>query len=152
VLQGIRELYEMLAEEQQVELRVEATGTIVASPDLLRRALINLMSNALRHTPRGGTIRLQGAEGEWQSVIEVRDTGSGMPADDLPRVFDRFFSGTGKGERGGSGLGLSIVKSIVELHDGRVSIESAPGSGTSVTLVFPKPTATPSPGAATSAA
>jgi two-component system heavy metal sensor histidine kinase CusS len=148
LLQDIRELYEMVAEEQQVELRVEATGMIFASPDLLRRALINLMSNALRHTPRGGAIRLEGTEEESQSVIRVGDTGTGMPADDLPRVFDRFFSGAGKGEGGGSGLGLSIVKSIVELHEGRVWIDSALGSGTTVTLAFPKPPAAwrPEPG------
>jgi two-component system heavy metal sensor histidine kinase CusS len=140
LLREIRELYEMLAEEQQVEIRVEARGTVVASPDLLRRAMINLVSNALRHTPAGGTIRLEGEENEAESVVRVRDSGSGVAPEHLPHVFDRFFSGAGK--RGGSGLGLSIVKSIVELHSGRVWIDSVLGEGTTVTLTFPKVPAT----------
>jgi two-component system heavy metal sensor histidine kinase CusS len=141
LLEWIRELFEMVAEEQQVELRVKGAGTIVASADLIRRALINLVSNALRHTPPGGSILLQGEDAMDECVIRVSDSGSGMPADHLPRVFDRFFSGSSKPEGIGSGLGLSIVKSIVQLHGGRVWIDSAPGCGTTVTLTFPKPVA-----------
>jgi two-component system heavy metal sensor histidine kinase CusS len=138
LLDAIRDLYDLVAEEKQVRLAVAAAGSVWAAPDLLRRALINLISNALRHTPSGGTIHLQGEEGPAESVIRVNDSGQGVPPDQLPHVFDRFFSGAGKSAGGGSGLGLAIVKSIVELHAGRVWIDSVPGQGTTVTLVFPK--------------
>ncbi|MFO1059707.1 MAG: heavy metal sensor histidine kinase [Dongiaceae bacterium] len=138
VLADIRELYELVAEERQVRLAVEASGTVIAAPDLLRRALINLISNALRHTPAGGTIHLLGEETAAESLIRVSDNGQGVPPDELPRVFDRFFSGAGKSPGGGSGLGLAIAKSIVELHEGRISIASALGEGTTVTMAFPR--------------
>lgn len=138
LLQDVADFYELLAEERQVSIAVEATGQVLASPDLIRRALINLVSNALRHTPAGGAILLRGGQAGEETQISVGDSGSGIAADHLPRVFDRFFTAAldPEGERR-SGLGLSIVKSIVELHGGRVSIGSNPGRGTTVTLAFP---------------
>ena len=101
----------------------------------LRRALANLVSNALRHTARGGTVEVR-AERIVDGVrLSVRDNGVGVPADLLPRVFERFVKGAGST---GSGLGLAITRDIVEAHGGRVGMESAEGAGTTVHLDLPE--------------
>jgi len=106
---------------------------------LMLRAVSNLVSNALAHTPPDGSVVL-GANADSSTIrIEVSDTGAGIPAEALPRVFDRFFrvdSSRSQGS-GGTGLGLAIVKSIALLHDGDVEISSQPGKGTRVTLHIP---------------
>jgi len=99
----------------------------------------NLISNALRHTPAGGQIRLT-AQREGRSVrLTVQDTGAGIPADELPHVFDRFYRGNEArvGEGGESGLGLTIARSIVEFHGGTISAQSTLGQGTAFTIVLP---------------
>ena len=109
----------------------------------LNQVLGNLIDNALRHTPRGGSVDLLGrvAEGGPAPRLEivVRDTGAGIPAEDLPRVFERFYQAdkSRAAGRGGAGLGLAIVKELVELHGGAVRAESAPGRGTAITIALP---------------
>jgi two-component system heavy metal sensor histidine kinase CusS len=116
-------------------------GPVVAELDrsLLQRAVGNLVSNALANTPPGGVVVL-GTNGDLSSVrINVSDTGVGIPAEALPRVFDRFFrvdSSRSQGS-GGTGLGLAIVQSIALLHGGNVEISSQMGQGTRVTLHMP---------------
>ena len=99
----------------------------------------NLVSNALAHTPPGGAVVL-GTNADFSTIrIEVSDTGVGIPAEALPRVFDRFFrvdSSRSQGS-GGTGLGLAIVQSIALLHGGKAEISSQPGQGTRVTLHMP---------------
>jgi signal transduction histidine kinase len=106
----------------------------------LRRALDNLLSNALKFTPAGGrvTVRLYATEHAVQ--VEVADTGIGIAADQLERIFERFYQVDGSSTRkyGGMGLGLSLVKSIVEGHGGRVAVVSAPGVGTTFTVTLPR--------------
>jgi signal transduction histidine kinase len=100
----------------------------------LRSVLANLVSNALRHTARGGTVRITATAAGPDVGITVSDDGEGIPADLLPRVFDRFVKGPSSP---GSGLGLAIVRDVVEAHGGRVSAESSPGAGTAVHLTLP---------------
>jgi two-component system sensor histidine kinase BaeS len=110
------------------------TPAAAADPARLRRVLGNLISNALAHTPRGGTITVA-ARGEAGHVhVEVRDNGEGIPEDLQPRVFDRFAKGPGST---GSGLGLAIVRDLVEAHGGSVGLESAEGRGTIVRIELP---------------
>jgi two-component system sensor histidine kinase BaeS len=99
----------------------------------------NLVENSLKHTPSGGTILLKAASAAGKAVIEVSDTGRGIPPDQLSRVFDRFYrvDPSRAPSSGGTGLGLSIVKSIMDLHGGTVEILSVPSQGTTVTLFFP---------------
>jgi signal transduction histidine kinase len=106
---------------------------------LLQRALGNLVSNALAHTPAGGTVLLTAVQQSQQVRIEVRDTGSGIPSESLPKVFDRFYRADSARTRhsGGSGLGLSIMRQIVFLHGGDVKIESETSLGTTVSLTLP---------------
>jgi len=97
--------------------------------------LLNLLSNADRHTPAGGSIAIQ-ARAERQGVIvRVVDTGAGIPPEELPRIFDRFHKGAGSR---GSGLGLAIARDLVRAHGGTVSAESTVGQGTTVTVWLPR--------------
>ncbi|WP_121256361.1 sensor histidine kinase [Nocardioides ferulae] len=113
----------------------EPGAVVLADAVRLRQAVGNLVTNALRHTPAGGSVRLRGRTG----TIEVTDTGEGIPATELPHVFERFRRvDTARGRStGGSGLGLAIVRQIVEAHGGSAEIESRPGEGTTVRLRLP---------------
>jgi two-component system, OmpR family, sensor histidine kinase BaeS len=111
---------------------------IDADPARIRGVLGNLVSNALSHTPRGGKIRVEGATVDASVRLTVRDDGEGIPADLLPRVFDRFVKGPGSN---GSGLGLAIVRDVVEAHGGSVSATSGVGEGTSISVTLPAATA-----------
>lgn len=109
-------------------------------PDRMGQVLRNLVGNALRYTPAGGSVTLECRAGAGENTISVRDTGSGIKAEDLPHVFDRFYRGEKSRARatGGAGLGLAIVKQIVEAHAGRVSAESVYGQGAAFTIHLPK--------------
>jgi len=142
LLGGVREYYEASAANGEVTLTTAVAGRpVIAELDrtLLQRAVGNLVSNALAHTPPGGAVVLS-TNADYSTIrVEVSDTGFGIPAEALPRVFDRFFrvdSSRSHGS-GGTGLGLAIVKSIAQLHGGNVEIASEPGQGTRVTLQMP---------------
>jgi signal transduction histidine kinase len=110
-----------------------------ADAEALRQILTNLFDNALRHTPPGGSIRVAAERAGSDTIVRVSDTGSGIPADHLPRIFERFYRvdpGRSRQE-GGTGLGLAIVKHLVEAHGGRVEATSALGRGTTILLYFP---------------
>lgn len=130
------------AEEAGVSIRIEAPPDLLvhADPRLAHRALQNLLANALRHTPAGGSVQLRARGLEAATEVAVMDTGDGIPAALLPRLGDRFLrideEGRGRAS-GGAGLGLSIVKGIMALHGGTFAVESALGKGTTVRLRFP---------------
>lgn len=109
--------------------------------DKLRQALVNLVSNAIRHTPENGkvTIHLRSTSDEVR--IEVEDEGPGIPMEDIPFVFDRFWLGDKSRNRseGGTGLGLSIVQQIITMHGGDVTVESTPGMGSRFVVILPLP-------------
>ncbi len=140
--QAIRDFYEGLASDQQVEIVCEANQTeVYADPGLLRRILSNLIANALRYTNPQGAITLSAVYSPHHTVIiTISDTGKGIDPKLLPHIFDRFFRADKSRHRDnqGSGLGLAIVKSIMELHNGDISISSKLQQGTTVQLNFPK--------------
>jgi two-component system heavy metal sensor histidine kinase CusS len=138
-LEVVREFYDALAEQRGVTLTCSGNAQLRADPILFRRALGNLLSNALEYTPAGGRISLLAEAAAGAVLVSVEDSGSGVAAEHLPHLFDRFYRGdrARSGHPQGTGLGLAIVKSIVELHGGSVSISSTPGQGTSVRLCFP---------------
>ncbi|MFI6576761.1 sensor histidine kinase [Nocardiopsis sp. NPDC050513] len=131
--------YRLRADEAGLELVTETSDVVLrADRTRLFQAVGNLLGNALRHTSEGTvTVRVR-PEGD-EAVFEVADTGTGIAAEDLPNVFDRFWRAEKSRSRqtGGSGLGLSIVRNLTELHGGRVSVESALGEGTTFTLRLP---------------
>jgi heavy metal sensor kinase len=107
--------------------------------ELLRRMLLNLLDNAVKYTPEGGEILVQLAAQNGNAVIKVRDTGIGIPMDDQERIFDRFYRVDKARSRaqGGAGLGLSIVRWIVEIHRGKIAIQSEPGKGSVFSVELP---------------
>jgi signal transduction histidine kinase len=130
------------AHEVSLVLDVEpGAGTIEADPDAVRQVLTNLMDNSLRYTPAGGRITCLTRRVEGGVAVSVRDSGTGITREHLPRIFERFYRSDPSRSRaeGGTGLGLAIVKHLVEAHGGRVSAESEWGSGTTITCVFPDP-------------
>lgn len=138
-IEEIAEFYSAVARDEGV--RVTSTGetALYADPLLFRRAVGNLLANALNHTPAGGEVVISVREGEDRSVdVAVSDTGCGIAPEHLPHVFDRFYRVPlqGKTDKQGSGLGLAIVRSIMELHGGSVEVKSQPDRGTTVTLRF----------------
>ncbi|WUM95918.1 ATP-binding protein [Streptomyces sp. NBC_00322] len=122
-----------------LELCAEDDVYFFVDPLRLRQIVGNLVSNALRHTPSGGTVSLRSRRKGKTVLIEVADTGSGMAPEDLPRVFDRFWRAERSRSRrtGGSGLGLAIVRQLVEAHGGDVAVTSTLGAGTVFTLHLP---------------
>ena len=107
--------------------------------DALRRAVANLVDNAIRVSPPGACVSIRAGAGPDGVRLEVVDEGPGIAADEQARVFERFWRADESRSRasGGSGLGLAIVRRIVELHDGTVSVESAPGRGARFTIRLP---------------
>jgi two-component system OmpR family sensor kinase/two-component system sensor histidine kinase BaeS len=133
------------AEAAGIDLRVELEGDsslpeISADAGRLDQVLSNLMGNALRHTPASGAITLRAEPSDGGVRIVVRDTGEGIPAEDLPYVFDRFWRGDrsrSHASGAGSGLGLAIARQLVQSHGGRISIASQVGEGTAFTIELP---------------
>ncbi|OLE60846.1 MAG: hypothetical protein AUG10_03895 [Gemmatimonadetes bacterium 13_1_20CM_2_70_10] len=112
---------------------------VVADAEALREIFTNLFDNALRHTARGGRLRVSAEAVDGGITVAVSDTGSGIPSEHLPRIFERFYRvdpGRSRSQ-GGTGLGLAIVKHLVEAHGGRVTAESTLGEGTTVRSTFP---------------
>lgn len=109
--------------------------TVEVDPVRIRQVLLNLLANALRHTPVEGTVAIEVQSGPRQILVRVRDNGSGIAPEELPRVFERFQKGS---DSGGSGLGLAIARKLVLAHGGDVGIESEPGKGTVVTVSLPR--------------
>jgi two-component system heavy metal sensor histidine kinase CusS len=140
-LETIAEFYHGSATEQGVTLAVDARSTLAIDADrtLFQRAVGNLIANALAHTPSGGAVTIQAiAEGPY-CQIHVIDSGRGVAAEDLPHVFDRFYRAdkSRPSSSGNLGLGLAIVRSIAQLHGGRVELASQLGHGTRATLILP---------------
>jgi two-component system sensor histidine kinase BaeS len=108
---------------------------IEADPVRIRQVLLNLLANALHHTPPAGTVSVEAEARPQQILIRVRDTGSGIAPEDLPRIFERFQKGS---DSRGSGLGLAIARKLALAHGGDIGIESAPGKGTEVTVFLPR--------------
>ena len=138
-IDALLEYFEGLAEEKAIEVTSAGNALLNADPTLLRRALINLLSNAFQYTPPHGRISVDVHTEDETVLIVVSDTGIGIEKASLERISERFY----RTERAramntqGSGLGLAIVKSIMDLHSGKLEVESAPGEGTTVRMRFP---------------
>lgn len=126
-----------LAQGQEVVVEVEeGLPLVLADRDRVSQVLSNLIGNAIKFTPPGGRITVLAREGLGEVQFSVRDTGMGIPEDQLPHVFDRFWRGNERDQRG-AGLGLTICKGIVETHGGRIWVESEPGVGSTFTFTLP---------------
>jgi two-component system heavy metal sensor histidine kinase CusS len=134
----IAAFYRTVAEDRHLTIECSGDGGIYGDELLFGRALSNVIENALRFTPDGGSIELSITTYDDWTRVGVTDTGSGIEPEHLPRVFDRFYrADPSRSSHGGAGLGLALVKSIVDLHGGSARIESESGRGTTVVLTFP---------------
>ena len=141
LFERVAERHAKTAQDKQVEIIIDPHDDIrmVGDPHRLEQALQNLAANALRHTPPGGAVRLNAAREDGRVKITVADNGVGIPPEHLPHVFDRFYKADqSRTHAGGSGLGLSIVKAIVERHGGTVSVRSRQGVETVFEIVLPE--------------
>jgi heavy metal sensor kinase len=140
LVRGACELFAPVAEDKGVALACRAPEGCTAAGDrhLLQRAVGNLLDNAVKYTPGGGCVDVFvcGIGGRWLEVV-VEDTGIGIEASDLPRIFDRFYRCDFSRTLPGTGLGLSLVQSIARAHGGSVSVKSAPGEGSAFHLALP---------------
>ena len=138
-VEKIAEFYQTIAEDHHVTITCSGHGQIYADPDLFERAVGNLLDNALRFTPEHGVIRIALSKNDTHFEVAVSDNGCGIAPEHLPQVFDRFYRAESSRSSDGAGLGLALVKSIVDLHGGSATIQSEVGQGTTVTLIFPLP-------------
>lgn len=137
---ALLEFHAAVAEEKCISMTVEGAGDIVGDRSMFRRAISNLLSNALRHAPEGGTVRIRIENDTRTTTVSVENTGEDIPPDALPRLFDRFYragSARTHAGSGGTGLGLAIVQAIAHIHGGTVSATSADGY-TCFAVVFPR--------------
>jgi signal transduction histidine kinase len=136
--QSVVETFTPAAEDagQHMQTRIAAGVTIQGDRELLTQALANLIENAIRHTPAGTTITLSLGRDNDHASVSIADTGPGIPTAELPQVFQRFYRGTNAKDRAGTGLGLSLVKAVAELHGGTVEATNT-GPGLAITLNIP---------------
>lgn len=135
--------FQGLAKDSGIQLSAEIAneGTPFSlDPDRMEQVLTNLIDNALRHTPKGGKVTLKANQNERGLTIEVSDSGSGIPDEDLPFVFERFYKADKARTRGrsGTGLGLAIAKNIIDAHRGHISVQSKLGKGTTFSFFLPR--------------
>ena len=129
LFERVSERHAKTAQDKQVAIVIEPHDEdlrLVGDPMRIEQALQNLAANALKHTPPGGAIRLGARRDADRVTLTVSDSGIGIPAEHLPHVFDRFYKADRSRSQSGSGLGLSIVKAIVERHGGTVAARSTP--------------------------
>lgn len=141
LLEDVVNAFEPAADEDGVLLAAEHGCDqleLAADYDRLYQVLANLVRNALDHTPQGGTITLASGAEEDRVVLTVQDTGEGIPAEDLPYIFDRFWRGDKSRSTHGHGLGLAISRGLVRAHGGSISAESTPGEGTTFRVELPR--------------
>jgi signal transduction histidine kinase len=133
------ELYRDVADAKGVAIAVQAADEAVVAGDRVRleQVAANLLDNAVKYTPAGGQVFLEVAREGRAAVLRVRDTGRGIPLDELPRIWDRLYRGDMSRAERGLGLGLSLVKAIVQAHGGTVSVASDPGHGSTFTVSLP---------------
>jgi heavy metal sensor kinase len=139
VARDAADLYGDVAEQKGLQLtaRIPERLEIAGDRNRLAQAIANLLDNAVKYTPRGGRLTMTVSPSNGGAVVEVTDTGIGVAANELPRIWERLYRGDQSRSQRGLGLGLSLVKAIGEAHGGRVEVESAPGKGSRFTVHLP---------------
>jgi signal transduction histidine kinase len=131
-------------EQREITVRVMDSSPVITNGNAttLGELLVNLLKNALAYTPTGGSVTIAARQKRGQAILSISDTGIGIPAKDIPNIFEPFYRGENayseRSKKRGSGIGLAIVKEIAELHGARVSVESELGKGTTFFIRFAK--------------
>ncbi len=139
LINEVMDLYSYAAEEKGVTVQVRATPALLLRADRmrLRQVIANLVDNAIKYTPEGGRVELETLESDGQALLVVRDTGIGIPAAEIERIWERLYRGDKSRSQRGLGLGLSLVKAVVERHQGSVEVKSDPKTGSVFSLRLP---------------
>jgi signal transduction histidine kinase len=142
LVQDVVQKFQLMAKKKQIDLSTTCEQNLPfvnADIGLIERVLENLIENALQNTPPGGNVRLHLTPDRQNVAVQVSDTGHGIPAKDLPRIFTRSYQldKSRKSDQGHSGLGLAITKKILELHDRTIDVVSSLGSGTTFSFQLP---------------
>ena len=139
VLRDVTPAVQALAEKagSQCTISAEAPLWVRGYESLLFRLIFNLAENAIKFTPSGGKVDISISSSAGAAILEVRDNGPGIPADQQEQIFERLYRGDVARDRGGSGLGLALVRSITQLHKGKITLSSAPGAGSCFRVVLP---------------
>jgi signal transduction histidine kinase len=114
-----------------------APAPVLADERWMHQVVTNLLGNALKFTPAGGTVTIRTRQDGSRAVLQVADTGIGIPADELPRIFDRFWRGRAAAQTSGSGIGLAVAAELARAHGGTLTAASQPGEGTRLILTLP---------------
>jgi len=140
LLEDILDLYRYVAEDKQITVTNDFPEElwVTADENRLRQALANLLDNALKYTPAGGRVGVKAWEAGQQAFVTFQDSGVGIPPEDLPRIWERLYRGDQSRSLRGLGLGLSLVKAIIQAHDGQVSVTSTLGVGATFEIKLPK--------------
>jgi len=143
LLEEIASRYQYQAQKKNIKLELDIAPhlpTLEVDPGRMTQVLTNILDNATRHTPEGGTIKLSAKQTDENVELAIKDSGPGLPKEEAERIFERFYRVDPSRQRddGGSGLGLAIAKSIVQAHNGQLSAESEPGEGLKVIITLPK--------------
>ena len=141
IIDTIKISLESKVKNREISLLVDSTvQDVIGDSDKISQVLVNLVSNSIKYSEKGGTILLSSYEKEEGIIIRVKDEGIGIPIEDLPYIFERFYrvDQSRDKETGGAGIGLTITKEIIEAHGGKIAIESSPGHGTEVIVTLPK--------------
>jgi signal transduction histidine kinase len=136
LLQSVAELYSLVAEEKSIAIEVGAGAGVkmTADPTRLRQVVANLVDNAVKYTPAGGKVFLSAEARDDRVFITVRDTGPGIPAEEQEKIWERLYRGDHSRSQRGLGLGLAMVKALVEAHGGRVTVANQPAGGAAFTV------------------
>ena len=139
VVAEVVEIFQFVAEEKSIAVTTAVPSELIVPADRnrLRQILVNLLDNALKYTPGGGKVEIAAETGSAEIYITVKDTGVGVPPEEIPRIWDRLYRGDKSRAQRGLGLGLSLVKAITLAHDGAVTLESTPGHGSSFSVHLP---------------
>jgi signal transduction histidine kinase len=139
LLQSVAELYALVAEEKSIAIEVApgAGASLEGDPTRLRQVVANLVDNAVKYTPAGGKVTLAAETRENRVFISVRDTGPGIPAEEQDKIWQRLYRGDHSRSQRGLGLGLAMVKALVEAHGGRVTVANQPAGGAAFTVELP---------------
>lgn len=140
LLAEVVELYQFVAEDRQVHVRLDGSASCEAWVDetRMRQVFANLLDNALKYTPAGGAVTITARSGPREVEIAFHDTGIGIPAEEQDKIWARLYRGDKSRSQRGLGLGLSLVKAVVEAHRGQVAVRSRPGKGSVFTVTFPR--------------
>jgi signal transduction histidine kinase len=139
LIQSVVDLYEIIAEEKKITIRTTVPEGLQFQADRSRiqQALANLLDNAIKYTPPGGQVEINASQKDQDVVIRVKDTGIGISSEDLPRIWERLYRGDKSRSQKGLGLGLALVKAVVQAHHGKAEVSSEPGAGSEFTIRLP---------------